>query len=82
MNIEQCPNPALNLAPFSRWTLRDKAAQCPVSSTLCVFIAHEIIGRSGKPALCIWSVRLLFGRLNSYGHVGRGPWASLAFQYF
>jgi hypothetical protein len=21
------PNPALNLAPFSRWTLRDKAAQ-------------------------------------------------------
>jgi hypothetical protein len=25
-------NPALNLAPFSRWTLRDKAA--PVSSTL------------------------------------------------
>jgi len=24
--------PALNLAPFSRWTLRDKAA--PVSSTL------------------------------------------------
>jgi hypothetical protein len=25
-------NPALNLAPFGRWTLRDKAA--PVSSTL------------------------------------------------
>ena len=23
----QCSNPALNLAPFSRWTLRDKAAQ-------------------------------------------------------
>ncbi len=21
------PNPALNLAPFSRWTLRDKTAQ-------------------------------------------------------
>jgi hypothetical protein len=21
------PNPALNLAPFSRWTLRDKASQ-------------------------------------------------------
>jgi len=21
------PNPALNLAPFSRWTLREKAAQ-------------------------------------------------------
>ncbi|WP_446057962.1 hypothetical protein [Acidithiobacillus ferriphilus] len=21
------PNPALNLAPFGRWTLRDKAAQ-------------------------------------------------------
>ena len=21
------PNPALNLAPFSRWTLRDRAAQ-------------------------------------------------------
>ena len=26
------PYPALNLAPFSRWTLRDKAA--PVTSTL------------------------------------------------
>ena len=23
----QCSNPALNLAPFGRWTLRDKAAQ-------------------------------------------------------
>ena len=23
----QCSNPALNLAPFSRWTLRDKTAQ-------------------------------------------------------
>ena len=23
------PNPALNLAPFGRWTLRDKAAQRP-----------------------------------------------------
>ena len=23
----QLPNPALNLAPFGRWTLRDKAAQ-------------------------------------------------------
>jgi len=23
------PNMALNLAPFSRWTLRDKAAQRP-----------------------------------------------------
>lgn len=22
------PNPALNLAPFGRWTLRDKAVQC------------------------------------------------------
>ncbi len=22
------PNPALNLDPFRRWTLRDKAAQC------------------------------------------------------
>ena len=25
--IFTAPNPALNLAPFSRWTLRDKAAQ-------------------------------------------------------
>jgi hypothetical protein len=25
--IELWANPALNLAPFSRWTLRDKAAQ-------------------------------------------------------
>ncbi|SER33879.1 hypothetical protein SAMN04244573_03409 [Azotobacter beijerinckii] len=25
--IEMQPNPALNLAPFGRWTLRDKAAQ-------------------------------------------------------
>jgi hypothetical protein len=25
--ITKCPNPALNLAPFGRWTLRDKAAQ-------------------------------------------------------
>jgi hypothetical protein len=25
--FKQIPNPALNLAPFSRWTLRDKAAQ-------------------------------------------------------
>jgi len=24
---EPQPNPALNLAPFSRWTLRDNAAQ-------------------------------------------------------
>ena len=24
---KQCSNPALNLAPFGRWTLRDKAAQ-------------------------------------------------------
>ncbi|CAG0949697.1 hypothetical protein MTYP_00119 [Methylophilaceae bacterium] len=27
MNPSPLPNPALNLAPFSRWTLRDKAAQ-------------------------------------------------------
>ena len=26
-SLNQMPNPALNLAPFSRWTLRDKAAQ-------------------------------------------------------
>ena len=26
-SIRLWPNPALNLAPFSRWTLRDKAAQ-------------------------------------------------------
>ena len=26
-NSNRIPNPALNLAPFSRWTLRDKAAQ-------------------------------------------------------
>ncbi len=25
--MELMPNPALNLAPFGRWTLRDKAAQ-------------------------------------------------------
>jgi len=25
--IPKFPNPALNLAPFGRWTLRDKAAQ-------------------------------------------------------
>jgi hypothetical protein len=25
--IRKTPNLALNLAPFSRWTLRDKAAQ-------------------------------------------------------
>lgn len=24
---DNIPNPALNLAPFSRWTLRDKASQ-------------------------------------------------------
>jgi hypothetical protein len=27
LNSEQTANPALNLAPFGRWTLRDKAAQ-------------------------------------------------------
>jgi len=26
-NMEPRPNPALNLAPFSRWTLREKSAQ-------------------------------------------------------
>jgi len=26
------PNPALNLAPFGRWTLRDKAAQRRLAS--------------------------------------------------
>jgi hypothetical protein len=25
--MSQLPNPALNPAPFGRWTLRDKAAQ-------------------------------------------------------
>jgi hypothetical protein len=25
--VSTTPNPALNLAPFGRWTLRDKAAQ-------------------------------------------------------
>jgi hypothetical protein len=25
--MNSTPNPALNLAPFGRWTLRDKAAQ-------------------------------------------------------
>jgi len=25
--VAEHPNPALNLAPFGRWTLRDKAAQ-------------------------------------------------------
>jgi len=27
MDVMATPNPALNLAPFGRWTLRDKAAQ-------------------------------------------------------
>ena len=27
VNQNKCSNMALNLAPFSRWTLRDKAAQ-------------------------------------------------------
>ena len=27
MPLQMTANPALNLAPFSRWTLRDKAAQ-------------------------------------------------------
>jgi len=27
MVLVEMPNPALNLAPFGRWTLRDKAAQ-------------------------------------------------------
>jgi hypothetical protein len=28
LKVKEMPsNPALNLAPFSRWTLRDKAAQ-------------------------------------------------------
>ena len=30
-------NPALNLAPCSRWTLRDKAAQRPWAWTLGIF---------------------------------------------
>ena len=25
--VNKSPNPALNLAPFGRWTLRDKSAQ-------------------------------------------------------
>jgi hypothetical protein len=29
------PNPALNLAPFGRWTLRDKAAR-PITKMLSV----------------------------------------------
>ncbi len=29
------PNPALNLAPFSRWTLRDKAAQRRLALHVC-----------------------------------------------
>ena len=33
----QCSNPALNLAPFGRWTLRDKARAAPVSSTLGLY---------------------------------------------
>lgn len=36
------PNPALNLAPVGRWTLRDKATQCrlaPRSASFC-FIHH------------------------------------------
>jgi hypothetical protein len=28
------PDPALNLAPFGRWTLRDKALAVPASSTI------------------------------------------------
>ena len=32
MNIKPT-NPAINLAPFGRWTLRDKAATAPVTST-------------------------------------------------
>ena len=32
--FSETPNMALNLAPFGRWTLRDKARAAPVSSTL------------------------------------------------
>ena len=28
------PNPALNLAPFGRWTLRDNAAQRRIPETI------------------------------------------------
>ena len=27
-NLGLSPNPAVDLAPFGRWTLRDKTAQC------------------------------------------------------
>jgi hypothetical protein len=48
------PNPALNLAPFSRWTLRDKAAQrrlAPRSRALCArergaSVEHRGVGRT------------------------------------
>ncbi|MCL4526695.1 MAG: hypothetical protein M1492_09585 [Gammaproteobacteria bacterium] len=48
------PNPALNLAPFGRWTLRDKAAQRRLalrSRALCArergaSVEHRGVGRT------------------------------------
>ena len=36
------PNMALNLAPFSRWTLRDKAAQRRLALRYAALIEMEI----------------------------------------
>jgi hypothetical protein len=39
------PNPVLSLAAFSRWTLRNKAAQLPATSTLGLSIMNVATAR-------------------------------------
>ena len=37
------PNPAFNLAPFGRWTLRDKAAQRRLALRWASYSAHPTL---------------------------------------
>lgn len=46
------PNPALNLAPFGRWTLRDKTAQRRLA------LRYALMNR--KPYACLGFISRLF----------------------
>ena len=49
--MKPAPNPALNPAPFSRWTLRDKAAQRRLALRYALILSLLIMTKQQKPLI-------------------------------
>ena len=64
------PNPALNPAPFSRWTLRDRAAQRRLALRLCAYLAP--VAADQRPIRGLLRLRPFRAAAAAVGHAPSG----------